>query len=111
MTKQREKILKEFKKKYELLKKYNYYYYEKDAPKIDDGEYDKIKNELLNFEKKFPYVSKVGSVIKLVGHTPSKKFSKIKHLKPMLSLSNAFSKEDMEDFKEKIFLTECGQLI
>ena len=59
MTKQREKILKEFKKKYELLKKYNYHYYEKDDPKIDDGEYDKIKNELLNFEKKFPFVSKL----------------------------------------------------
>ena len=102
MTKQREQILKEFKKKYKLLKKYNYHYYEKDDPKIDDGEYDKIKNELLNFEKKFPFVSKVGSVKEIVGHTPSKKFSKIKHLKPMLSLSNAFSKEDMKDFKEKI---------
>ena len=102
MTKQRERVLKEFKKKYELLKKYNYHYYEKDNPKIDDREYDNLKNELLNVEKKFPFVSKIGSVTEIVGHTPSIKFSKIKHLKPMLSLSNAFSKEDMEDFKEKI---------
>ena len=102
MTNQRDRILKEFKKKYELLKKYNYHYYEKDNPKIDDREYDNMKNELLNFEKKFPFVSKIGSVTDLVGHKPSIKFSKIKHLKPMLSLSNAFSKEDMLDFKDKI---------
>ena len=74
MTKQREQILKEFKKKYKLLKKYNYHYYEKDDPKIDDGEYDKIKNELLNFEKKFPFVSKVGSVRNSWSHSFKKIF-------------------------------------
>ena len=53
MNKNQDKILKEFKKKYELFKKYNLHYYDRDNPKIDDAAYDKLKVELLNFEKNF----------------------------------------------------------
>ena len=45
---------------------------------------------------------KIESISKIVGAKPSNKFKKIKHLKPMLSLSNAFDKNDIDDFLKKI---------
>ena len=89
------KITNQYKKKFVELKKHNKYYFSKDNPKISDDQYDQIKRELLDLEKKYPYLKSYGSVDKIVGATPSNKFKKIKHLKPMLSLSNAFDKNDM----------------
>ncbi len=96
------KITNQYKKKFVELKKHNKYYFSKDNPKISDDQYDQIKRELLDLEKKYPYLKSYGSVDKIVGATPSNKFKKIKHLKPMLSLSNAFDKNDMSDFLKKI---------
>ncbi len=96
------KIQKDFKNKLKSLKKHNEYYYNKDSPKITDAEYDKIKNEILALEKKYPFLKKIESVEKIIGAKPSNKFKKRKHLKPMLSLSNAFNKNDMEDYLKKI---------
>ena len=96
------KIKKQFKKKIETLIKHNKYYYVDDKPKISDSEYDIIKNELKEYEKNYPFLKKYGSVEKIIGAPPSNKFKKIKHLAPMLSLSNAFDKSDMEDFIKKI---------
>ena len=62
-----------------------------------------MKKDVLKLENNYPYLKKFGTVGNIVGSPPSNKFKKIKHLKPMLSLSNAFDKKDMEDFiKEKI---------
>ncbi len=96
------KIKKQFKKKIETLIKHNKYYYVDDKPKISDYEYDIIKNELREYEKNYPFLKKYGSVEKIIGAPPSNKFKKIKHLAPMLSLSNAFDKSNMEDFIKKI---------
>ncbi len=96
------KIEIEHKKKIQNLKKHNKYYFIDDSPKINDSEYDKLKNEIKEFEKKHPYLKKNYSVDKIVGASPSNKFKKIKHLKPMLSLSNAFNINDMEDYLKKI---------
>ncbi len=96
------KIKKEYKKKINDLKKHNRLYFSHDAPIITDSEYDELKQELLKLEEKFPYLPKINSVKNVVGSKPSGKFKKIKHLQPMLSLSNAFNKEDMEDFFKKI---------
>ena len=96
------KIENKFRKKISLLKEHNKNYFVDDNPKISDAEYDKIKKDLLDLEKKYPFLKKIDSVNKIVGALSPNKFKKIKHLKPMLSLSNAFDKNDMEDFIKKI---------
>ena len=84
------------------LKKHNNHYYNNDNPIITDSEYDKIKTDLLKLENKYPHLKKNESVNNLIGAEPLNKFKKIKHLRPMLSLSNAFNKKDMLDFLKKI---------
>jgi len=97
---------KEIEKKYidkiNKLTKHNKAYFELDNPIISDEDYDKLKKEILSLEKKFSYLKSTNSPSKNVGYKSSNKFKKIKHLKPMLSLSNAFKKEDMKDFLSKI---------
>ena len=84
------------------LKKHDKAYYLNDDPTVSDSEYDKIKNEILNLEKKHNFLKNKNSPDSKVGYKSSNKFKKIKHLKPMLSLSNAFQKKDMKDFLNKI---------
>ena len=96
------KILKLHQSKIKNLKKHNNLYYNNDSPIIDDFQYDKIKKELLELENEYPFLEKNETVSSIVGAKPLNKFKKIKHLKPMLSLSNAFKKVDMLDFQKKI---------
>jgi len=107
------KILKLHQSKIKNLKKHNNLYYNNDNPIINDFQYDKIKKELLELENKYPFLRKNESVRSIVGAKPLNKFKKIKHLKPMLSLSNAFKKVDMLDFQKKIinFLSLKNQTI
>ena len=90
-----------YKKKLKEIKKHNKLYFLKDSPKISDFEYDKIKQDVLKLEKKYPFLKKIDSINKIVGAKPSNKFNKIKHLSPMLSLANAFNIEDMKNFQKK----------
>lgn len=94
--------LKEYKEKITLIEKLNKAYYHNDKPLVSDAEYDRIKKDILDFEKKNPKIISKDSPTKKVGFTPSEKFSKVKHLIPMLSLDNAFTKDDVEDFLKKI---------
>ena len=94
--------LKEYKEKITLIEKLNKAYYHNDKPLVSDAEYDKIKKDILDFEKKNPEIADKDSPTKKVGFAPSEKFSKVKHLVPMLSLDNAFTKDDVEDFLKKI---------
>ncbi len=94
-------IIKEYEKKISLLKKHNKYYFDEDNPKISDAKYDVLKKEIIDLEGKHKFLKKL-NLNQGVGFSPSNKFKKIKHLKPMLSLSNAFDKEDMKDFISKI---------
>ena len=99
---EKNKILGEYKNKLNQLKIHSKLYFIDDNPKITDAEFDKLKISIINLEKKYPFLKKKGSVIKIIGAKPSNKFRKIKHLRPMLSLSNAFDKTDMEDFLKKV---------
>jgi DNA ligase (NAD+) len=94
--------LKEYKEKITLIQKLNKAYYHNDKPLVSDAEYDKIKKDILDFEKKNPDIVDINSPSEKVGFAPSEKFSKVKHLIPMLSLDNAFTKDDVEDFLKKI---------
>ncbi len=95
-------IIAEHKKNIDLLKKHNNNYFLYDKPEISDSEYDKIKYNALKLEEKYSYLKKYESVKNLIGAKPLNQFKKIKHLSPMLSLSNAFNLNDMKDFKKKI---------
>ena len=91
---------KEYKKKIKLLDKYNKHYYQNQKPIVSDKEYDELKNEILQLEKKHNFSHLKSPSIK-VGFKPSKKFEKFKHKVKMLSLSNAFNREDLINFQKK----------
>ena len=96
-------IKKLYKKKINQFKKNNYLYFEKNAPKISDSNFDQLKSEILELEKKFSFLKSQDSPSKVLGFKPSKNFNKVSHKKPMLSLANAFSEEDLKNFEKKIF--------
>ncbi len=100
--KDKNEIIKKFKRLISDLKKHNKLYYLEDAPKISDIEYDQLKINILKLENENPFLKKIETVSKIIGAKPSNKFKKIKHLIPMLSLSNAFDMKDMSDFLKKI---------
>jgi len=106
------KTIEKYKKKIRLLKKHNKLYFDKDNPEITDSQYDDLKKEIFDLEEKNIFLKKL-NLNKIIGSTPSNKFKKIKHLKPMLSLSNAFNKNDMMDFLSKInnFLNNTDRAI
>ena len=99
---QRKKIKKAYIKKINELKKHDKAYFDQDSPIILDKDYDVIKQEILNLEKKYSYLKDKNSPSQKVGYKPSGKFKKIEHDTPMLSLANAFSKDNVEDFLKKI---------
>ena len=95
-------IKKNYLNKVKLLNKYNKFYYDKSNPIVSDQEYDDLKLDIFNIEKKHPnLISKESPSLK-VGFKPSKNFKKIKHKIPMLSLGNAFNEEDLVNFEKKI---------
>ena len=98
----KKEITEIYKKKIKLLKKHNRLYFNNDNPLISDAEYDNLKKEIINLEKNNSFLKKLNLLKSIVGSPPTNKFKKIKHLKPMLSLSNAFNKNDMGDFISKI---------
>lgn len=95
-------ILEKYNKKIENLQKHNRLYYDKNSPKISDAEYDALKKEILDLEKQYEFLESDNSPSKIVGFKPSKNFKKVKHRIPMLSLSNAFDKDDLVNFLKKI---------
>ena len=96
-------IKENYKKKINEIKKHNKLYFEKSSPKISDSQYDEIKREILDLEKKYSFLKSELSPSNALGYAPSKNFVKSEHRVKMLSLSNAFNKEDLENFEKKIF--------
>ena len=92
----------EYNKKIKLYNEYNKYYYKNSSPKVSDKEFDELKHDILSLEKKYEFINSEKSPSKIVGYKPSKNFKKVKHRAPMLSLSNAFSEEDLNNFEKKI---------
>ena len=96
------KNLKEYKEKKKILLDFNKNYYDLNSPKVDDATYDILKKDLVNFEEKNLNNKDDHEIKNLVGFKPSEKFSKVKHTEKMLSLDNAFNKEDILDFYKKL---------
>ncbi|MEG1867855.1 MAG: NAD-dependent DNA ligase LigA [Clostridiales bacterium] len=86
----------------EQLKQWNKAYYQDDAPKVSDAEYDMALRELGNLEKLYPDLAAWDSPTKRVGGTAVKEFGQVEHKQALLSLSNAFSYEELVDFHKRI---------
>ena len=96
-------IKKLYKNKLNEIKKHNKNYFDKNTPTISDKEYDKIKIEVIELEKKYTFLKSRYSPSISLGYPPSKNFVKSNHRVKMLSLSNAFNKNDLVNFEKKIF--------
>ena len=95
-------IKKYYKKNIELINKYNKFYYDKSKPLISDQKYDELRKEILILEKKYDFLKSKNSPSEIIGFKPSKNFTKFMHKVPMLSLSNAFSEDDLVNFEKRI---------
>ena len=98
----KDKIKKKYNSKLNQLINHNKLYYNESKPIVSDKEYDDLKNEILELEKRYNYLKNNNTSNIPVGYKPSKSFEKFKHKIPMLSLSNAFGKEDIINFEKKI---------
>ena len=85
-----------------LLDRYNYEYYVLDNPSVEDQEYDRLMNELIELEKTYPMFDDANSPSHRVGGKVLDNFEKVTHKRSMLSLANAFNESDLRDFDRKV---------
>ena len=95
-------INKQYLNKIKLINKFNKFYFDKNKPLVSDQVYDDLKKEIIELENRYKFLKSKNSPSHVVGHRPSKSFKKASHKVPMLSLSNAFSEEDLLNFEKKI---------
>ena len=86
----------------EELRNYNYHYYVLSESLVSDYDFDMLLEELQDLEMQFPAFSADNSPTKRVGGVITKNFETVVHQYPMLSLSNSYSKADIEDFETRI---------
>jgi DNA ligase (NAD+) len=100
------KIPPEFKERHakleEAINAHDVAYHQNDAPSISDADYDALRRQLNALETQYPLLATAGSPSAKVGAAVSVKFSKIRHVVPMLSLSNAFADGDVGEFEARI---------
>jgi DNA ligase (NAD+) len=83
-------------------------YYQADAPSISDAQYDQLRQRLEAIEEQFPELVTPASPTQKVGSAPAEGFGKLRHSKPMLSLDNAFSENDLHEWDARLFEAWCG---
>lgn len=86
----------------EQLNYHNYRYYVLDDPVISDSEFDQLMRELIELEEKYPETVTPDSPTQRVGHAVVGGFAQVQHQTPLLSLSNAFNKDELEDFGRRV---------
>lgn len=100
----------------DLIRYHRERYYMEDSPEISDDRFDALMRELIDLEKEFPELDVPDSPSKTVGGAASEKFEKVRHVVPMGSLTDVFSKEELRDFFEKsnaalgenaVYVAEC----
>ena len=89
----------------QLVKKIRYYsklYYQSGTSPIEDKEFDLLMEELLKLESEWPELKPLNSPTEVVGGEPSNRFANIRHQFPMLSLSNIFTQDELNDWFNKV---------
>jgi DNA ligase (NAD+) len=84
------------------IARHNRLYHSEDAPEISDAEYDALVRENAALEAEFPKAMRLDTPSKLVGAAPAAHLAKVPHARPMLSLDNAFSDEDVREFVGRV---------
>ncbi|MEA1072119.1 NAD-dependent DNA ligase LigA [Sphingomonas sp. LY160] len=84
------------------IARHNRAYHDRDAPEISDADYDALVRENAELEAQYPHLVRVDSPSKAVGAAPSSSLAKVPHARPMLSLENAFSDEEVTDFVGRV---------
>ena len=84
------------------LRRHEHLYYVMDAPVISDQEYDALMNELKKLETEHPEFLTPDSPSQRVGGKPAEGFQKVRHSRPMLSLDNAYSEEELRDWDRRV---------
>lgn len=84
------------------IRHHEYLYYVLDAPEITDAEYDRLNIRLREIEAAYPDAVPADSPTRRVGGYADPQFTEVTHLKPLLSLSNAFSDEELEAFDQRV---------
>ncbi|MEN3202187.1 MAG: NAD-dependent DNA ligase LigA [Atribacterota bacterium] len=86
----------------EIIRYHDYRYYVLNSPEISDEEYDALMRKLQELETLFPDLVTPDSPTQRVGGKPQEGFATFVHARPMLSLNNAFTKEEMRDFDRRV---------
>lgn len=86
----------------EKIRKHEYKYFVLDDPSISDAEFDQLMQELIKLESEFPDLITEDSPTQRVGGAVLDEFKKVKHSTKMLSLDNAFNKEDLIEFDQRV---------
>lgn len=86
----------------QTLNDYNYQYHVLDQPTVPDAEYDRLMQELRTLEEQHPELVTSDSPTQRIGGAPLEGFKKVEHHVPMLSLANAFDKQDLLDFDRRV---------
>ena len=84
------------------IRHHNYQYHVLDEPEVPDAEYDRLVRQLQDLEKAHPELVTADSPTQRVGAEPIKAFGTIHHILPMLSLDNAFSEDELNDFHRRV---------
>ena len=96
-----DEVTSKLKKLARLIEYHNNLYYNEDNPEISDADYDNLRIENIELEKKFPDLVLLNSPTKKVGAELTSAFKKVRHSVPMLSLGNTFTKDDVQDYLDK----------
>ncbi|MDQ6826457.1 MAG: NAD-dependent DNA ligase LigA, partial [Candidatus Eremiobacteraeota bacterium] len=86
----------------QIVAEANYQYHVLDNPQISDTEYDSLLRELVDLEARYPELITPDSPTQRVGSVASGSFPPYEHLRPMLSLSNAFDPDELRAFDARI---------
>ena len=84
------------------IRRHEHLYYVMDAPAISDAEFDALMNELKKLEMQHPELITPDSPTQRVGGKPAEGFQRVKHSRPMLSLDNAYTEEELRDWDRRV---------